>query len=199
MYILSFFFSEALFVSLINYPSDILHFKFHTLLTAGFLHANLAHLVGNMLGIFVFGRVVEKHIGAQKTAFVYMGALIISGVFNALIHLFVFNDNTGGIGASGALMGLVATAMLLNPLYISYAFLFPLPIMVMGWFTLYLDIMGILTPNSSNIGHFAHVGGFLSITILMFFIQKKQQLKKGLYINIASALLIVLLYVFVVK
>ena len=65
-------------MQLISYPSDLLTFRFHTLITSGFLHADIFHLLGNMLGIFIFGRVMERKLGFFKTFLIYFGALIIS-------------------------------------------------------------------------------------------------------------------------
>jgi len=195
------FFSEEFFSKLVSYPSDILSFRVFTLITSGFLHANFAHLFGNMLGIFIFGRVVEKKIGSVKTALIYFGALIISGVFTSLIHLTLIKVNTGGIGASGALMGLISAAMLLSPFYITYELIIPLPIIICGWILIYADIVGVINPVEDGIGHFAHIGGFLSIALLMFFFggEDKKELRKGLLLNIVSVFIFAILYFILIK
>ena len=190
------FFSDKLFSSLISYPSDLFSPRIYTLITSGFLHANLAHLIGNMLALFIFGRVVEKKLGPAKTAAVYFGALIISGIFTSLIHLTIIKDNTGGLGASGAIMGLISAAILLAPFYLTYELVFPLPIMLVGWLTIYADISGIINPVEDGIGHFAHLGGFISIALLIFFFggEDKAKLRKGLIINAVSLAIFLLLY-----
>ena len=192
VYVWSFFMSKAVFDNLVDYPANLLQFKFHTLITAGFLHASPSHIIGNMIGLFIFGRVVEKKLGMFKSMIVYFGALIISGVFSSLIHLFVLKDNIGGIGASGALMGLIATAILLAPFHITYELIVPMPIMLVGWLTIYADIVGILNPVEDGIGHFAHIGGFISIALIAFIfgIEDRKKLKLGLLINIFSLILI---------
>jgi len=201
IFICSLFADQNFILKFINYPSDLFSLKFYTLLTAGFLHANLTHLLFNMLALFIFGRVVERKMGSLKTAFIYFGALIISGMFSSLINLLILKDNTPGLGASGAIMGLVSTAILLNPFYITYEMLIPLPIMVVGWFTIFADIMGILNPTEDGIGHFAHLGGFLSIGILIYLLssENKKELKKGFIINIISILIFGLAYYFFLK
>ena len=194
------FLSDHALNNLINYPSDLLYFRFHTLITAGFLHANLGHLIGNMVGIFIFGRVVERKLGFFKTSLIFFGALIISSLFESLIHLFIIGDNVGGLGASGALMGLISTAILLNPFYFSYELIIPLPIMITGWLAIYGDITGVLNPSQDSIGHFAHIGGFISIGLLMFLIgiDERSKLKRGLIINIISLIIGIAIYFFVV-
>ncbi len=179
-----------------NYPLDIFQFRLHTLITSGFFHANLTHVAGNMLGIFIFGRIVEKRLGFLKTALVYFGALFLSNIFSSLIHVIVLHANVGGIGASGALMGLVATALLMDPFYFTYEFIIPLPVMIVGWIALYSDIAGILNPVEDGIGHFAHLGGFLSVGLIMYIFGagEKSKLKKGFIINIVSFAVLALGY-----
>lgn len=195
------FWSEGLLHSLINYPYDLLSFRWHTLITAGFLHANWAHLTGNMIGILIFGRIVERKFGIGKTALIYFGALIISGVFSSLIHLFIMGNNIGGLGASGALMGLVATAILSDPFYIVHDLIMPMPVMVIGWLTIYADLVGVLNPVEDGIGHLAHIGGFISIGLTMYLLggEHKSKLKRGLLINIVSLIVAALVVVFVLK
>jgi len=165
----------------IQYPSDLLSARIYTLITSGFMHASWSHLLWNMLALFIFGRVVEKKLGAGKTSLVYFGALIISGIFSSLIDIYITNSNIPGLGASGAIMGLVSAAILLDPFYFTYDLLVPLPVMLVGWLTIYGDISGVLNPTEDGIGHFAHIGGFLSIAILFSLLHKKngRKLKKG--------------------
>lgn len=195
IFIWSSFLDEATINLLISYPSDLLSLRAYTLITSGFLHANITHLLGNMLALFIFGRVVERRLGVGKTVLVYFGALIISGVFSSAIDLLT-GSNIPGLGASGAIMGLVAAAILLDPFYFTYELILPLPIMFVGWLTIYADILGILNPVEDGIGHFAHLGGFLSITILLFLLstEDKHVLKKGFYINIFSLIFFVVIY-----
>ncbi len=68
--------------------------------------------------------------------------------------------------------------------------------MFVGWLTIYADIIGIINPTADGIGHFAHLGGSLSVTILLFFLttEDKNTLKKGFYINIFSLIFFVGIY-----
>ncbi|MFP4118076.1 MAG: rhomboid family intramembrane serine protease [Candidatus Woesearchaeota archaeon] len=198
MFVASLFFPSAWISMLGISPLNLFEGRWYTLITAGFLHADAAHLLGNMIFLLVFGRVLERRLGSTKTALIYFGALIISGVFSNLVY-FIMGVDILGIGASGALMGLVAAGMLLDPFYITYFFVFPLPIMVVGWTAIYSDITGILTPMDTNIGHMAHMGGFLSITVLMYFFtdQERSDLRKGLLINLLSLAVAIILFVII--
>ena len=200
IFVISLFLSENLLTQFLNYPSDLFTIRSYSLLTAGFLHANLPHLLGNMLALFIFGRVVERTLGTPKTSFIYIGAMILSMIFTSLIHSLILNDNTPGLGASGAIMGLIAAAILLNPFYLTYEAIIPLPIMLVGWLTIYADITGILNPVEDGIGHFAHLGGFLSIGLLLYLlgIEERTKMKKGIIINVISVIIIAALYFFLI-
>lgn len=189
----------GLFVDLsvfVHVPSDIFSSRIFTLFTAGFLHADFSHLFANMAGIFIVGRIVEMKLGAFKTFFLYIFSLLISMLFSSLIHLWIIQDNTAGIGSSGALMGLVSVAILLDPFYITYKFFVPLPIMAIGWLAVFADISGIINPVEDGIGHFAHLGGFLSIAVIMFFLSShdRAKLKKGLIMNFSTLLAGIIAY-----
>lgn len=190
-----FFLSAKTLNALIIYPADFYSSKAYSLITSGFLHADIWHLLGNMLALFIFGRVVEKRIGSSKTALVYFGALIISGLFSSIINLLA-GINIPGLGASGAIMGLVSAAILLDPFYLTYELIVPLPVMFAGWITIYADISGIINPTADGIGHFAHLGGFISIAIIMLLMgmEEKHRLKRGLIINAISLILGVIIY-----
>ncbi len=180
------------------YPLDLLKFNFLSLFTAGFLHQSLAHLLGNMAAIFIFGRVVEKKLGFFKTAIVYFIGLIIASLFHSITYLILGNLDMGGLGASGAISGLIAAAMLLDPFYLSYELIVPLPVFLLGGLTLYANISGIINPTDTSIGYYAHLGGFLSMTLLFFFFssEDKQKLRKGLIINLILFFLFGLIYHF---
>jgi len=189
-FIASRFLSSGVFDSLVSYPADLFSLKFYTLITSGFLHGSIAHLLGNCLALFIFGRVVERKVGALKLFLVYIISLVVSNIFSSIINFVILGNNIAGIGASGAIMGVLATAMLLDPFYFTYDLLLPLPVMLVGWIYIFLDFTGMF--NADGIGHFAHIGGYLTITILGFFIldNEKKDLIKGLIINVVSIIIL---------
>lgn len=195
MFIAGAFMDKGVLDGLINHSTDLFSTHIYTIITAGFLHASIGHLLGNMLALLIFGRVVERELGAGKTLLIYFGALIISGIFSSLIYLFLLDQDIAAVGASGAIMGLISTAALLKPWYITFEAIIPLPIMVISWLTVWLDITGVLNPTADGIGHFAHLGGYISIGILVFLLERgrREQIRKGLITNIVSIIVIALL------
>ncbi|GIU69378.1 MAG: hypothetical protein KatS3mg002_0614 [Candidatus Woesearchaeota archaeon] len=194
IYFTAFLFQKSLFL---QYPSDLFSNRVYTIITAGFMHANILHLINNMVALFIFGRVVERELGYKKTLAIYFLSLILSGIFFSIFNM---KNNIPGLGASGAIMGLIATAILLKPFYITFELIIPLPIMIIGWIMLYTDITGILYSSNDGIGHIAHIAGFLSISLIMFVLEKKdrEKIKKGFFINVVSAIIFVLAYLFLI-
>ncbi len=174
-----FYFTQEQVLQLAFQPSDILALNFLPVVSSWFLHASIAHLIGNMIFLYIFGRIVEKDFG-WKMLLIYFGAAIISDLASAFF-------GQGGIGASGAIAGLIGTAILMHPFYLTYLVVgIPLPIILIGWAAIIADITGILIPKNDNIGHFAHLGGYLAITLLVFFFSEehKRKIKTGMLINI---------------
>ena len=91
---------------------------------------------------------------------------------------------------------MVATAILLEPFYLTYDFGIPIPIMVYGWIAIAADVVGIIHPLDEGIGHFAHLGGFVSVAVLGYFLSNEEQhkLRTGLFINLISLALAVAIY-----
>lgn len=180
--------------NLILYPANLLNGNLYCVFTSGFIHLDLSHLLVNMLGVFVFARVVENHLGVVKTLYIYFGALFISLLFAMIVNMYVLEKNIAIIGASGALMGLIAAAMLLDPFKITYEMIFPVPVMMKGWLFIYLDLRGIMSGQNDGVSHFAHLFGYLSIALLVYFMsnEDKKKMQIGLIINIISFIIFIL-------
>ena len=162
------FLTESQFLNLAIYPSDIFHpSRYFSIITSGFLHLNMLHLFSNMIALFIFGRATERRLGFIKTAFVYFGAMVISNVGASSMNYFTGVD-VPAIGASGAIFGLIGAAVLLDPFYLTYELVIPLPIMVVGWIAIYGAISGLLFPTGDGIGHLAHLLGLKSISTILF-------------------------------
>ncbi|MGV8141360.1 MAG: rhomboid family intramembrane serine protease [Candidatus Woesearchaeota archaeon] len=189
------FFNEEVFTLFLNYPSDFLSIRIFTIITSGFMHADLSHLFFNMIALFIFGRVVEKNLGINKFLATYFGALVLSNIISSGIHLFILDQNIPGLGASGAIYGLMAAAMLTSPFYLTYELIVPLPITVVGWLTISADISGIITSANDGIGHFAHLAGFISVCIILYLMEdNKENLRKGILINIGTLIIGLIAY-----
>jgi membrane associated rhomboid family serine protease len=76
--------------------------EYWRLLTSGFLHAGLLHIIFNMVFLYIMGPMLEPAIGRVNFAVVYFASLL-AGSFGALL----FQPNVPTIGASGACFGIL--------------------------------------------------------------------------------------------
>jgi len=156
-----------------------------------FLHGNIFHLLNNILALFVFGRIVEKYLKEK-----YLSIYIISAFVGSIISL---SFSQPGIGASGAIAGIILAAILIKPFYLSFIAIIPLPIFILGWFSIFSDITGAFSFTKTNIGYWAHLGGYFGAFLTSFILIKKSEqknkLKNGLMINIILLLTFILLRV----
>ena len=85
-----------------------------TLATSMFSHLLFFHVFANMFSLFFIGNFLEKIIGRKRFFWVYIFAGLTGGIFFALSGL-IFNNNAPGIGASGAIFGLLGILAVLVP------------------------------------------------------------------------------------
>ena len=133
-----------------------MHGSLWTPVTTLFVHANWAHLIGNIVFLSVFGNVFEKEAGGKVT----LTAFLVGGVGSLIISTFYYGSDVAMIGASGAIFTLAAAAMLINPLKLSLAFLFiPLGLVAILYFI--FNVLAVAWGLGGNVGYVAHVAGFL--------------------------------------
>ncbi|MES2239239.1 MAG: rhomboid family intramembrane serine protease [Bacteroidota bacterium] len=138
------------------------------MLTSGFLHADIGHLVFNMITLYFFAPVVIAYLGSLLFLVIYFASLIFGSLLTLVLHK---NDyNYRAIGASGAVTGILYSAILLEPdMMLGIFFIIPMPAYVFGILYLLYSIYGIKAKND-GIGHTAHFGGAIGgylITLLV--------------------------------
>src|SRR5687767_9346977 len=86
-----------------------------TILTSMFMHGGVAHIIGNMIFLFVFGDNIEDRYGRIKYILIYIGW----GAVAALAHsAYAISTGEGGIpavGASGAISGILGAYLVMYP------------------------------------------------------------------------------------
>lgn len=128
------------------------------MLTSGFLHGDMGHLFFNMFTLYMFAPVVINYFGSASFFVIYMASL----VFGSLLTLWMHKNDYSyrAIGASGAVIGILYSAILIDPSMNLYLFFIPIPIpaYLFGIGYLLYSIYGMKAKND-NIGHTAHFGG----------------------------------------
>jgi membrane associated rhomboid family serine protease len=148
--------------------------------TAMFLHANPVHLLGNMLALWVFGRRVEDACGPWR----FLAFYLLAGTWAHVLFILVQPDSRiPGIGASGAIFGLMGAYLLLYPsgrictlVFVSFVPLVPRIRAI--WVVLYFvgiqiipAIQILLKEADYSVNHWAHLGGFFSAVFILLFIR----------------------------
>jgi membrane associated rhomboid family serine protease len=138
-----------------------------TLVSYQFLHADLGHIFGNMIFLWVFGDDIERSLGRGRFLIFYL----LSGVIGGLV--FVANDPHSRIeliGASGAIAGVVIAYVMLRPCAKITVLLgiFPLRISaywVIGLFVA-LQLWNLEASSKSDVAYWCHFGGMLAGAVL---------------------------------
>jgi len=137
-------------------------------ITSGFLHVDFSHLLFNMFTLYFFADVVISWFGPTKFLVVYF----ISLLAGSLLALFFHKDEPyySAVGASGAVTGVLYSAILLNPnMTLGFFFIpIPLPAYVLGIGYLLYSIYG-MKKRLGNIGHTAHFGGAIGGYLITLF------------------------------
>jgi membrane associated rhomboid family serine protease len=123
------------------------------MLSSGFLHADIAHLAFNMITLYFFAPIVILKLGTFGFLLAYIGSLIFGSLLTFVFHK---NDyHYRAIGASGAVTGIIYSAILFAPNMQVYGFI---PGYIFGMIYLFGSIYG-MKSKRDNIGHVAHFGG----------------------------------------
>jgi membrane associated rhomboid family serine protease len=134
------------------------------LITYAFLHANFAHIGLNMWALFLFGRDVERTLGARHYILLYFSAVVSAALVQlaavtATRHPGIYPT----IGASGGIFGVLLAFGVLYPRR-TVMLIFP-PVPMPAW--LLVSVFGLIELASGVLGteagvaHFAHLGGML--------------------------------------
>ena len=135
--------------------------EYYRLVTAGFIHVDYNHLFFNGFTLFIFGGNVLNDLGAFNFILLYMISLLMGNGLAYYYHK--RNPYYTAVGASGAIMGIVYSSILMFP-EMKFAIIFfpiPFPAYVFGVGYLIYTLFGIKSQND-GIGHTAHFGGAIA-------------------------------------
>lgn len=153
--------------------------KVWTILSYGFLHGTqgFLHILGNMLGLFFVGRMIEPVLGRERFLLLYIGSMLVGGLVYLGVHL---GDAQLVVGASAAVFGIVTFFCLLRPeqpITLLLFFVLPLTIKPKWLFriSLAISVAGMLFyefPGNSYIAHSAHLGGIIAGVLYFRFVHQ---------------------------
>jgi membrane associated rhomboid family serine protease len=143
-------------------PADIVKGEnLWTIVTAGFLHADWMHLIGNLWMLWIFGDNVEDRLRKKQFLLLYMAALIVGN----LAHLVsAWGDPAPLLGASGAISGLMGAYLVLFPRVKVWAMIviFRIKMSILWYLGVWIGFQVIMVAvESDGVAWFAHLGGFV--------------------------------------
>lgn len=143
-------------------------FEPYQLVSSMFAHATFFHILFNMYALWLFGAVLERQWGPVKFLIFYL----VCGLAAGLAHLLLVPMGAA-LGASGAVMGLLAAFAFTYPNVQFFIIPIPFPIkakwLAIGYAA--IDLFGGIT-GGGGIAHFAHLGGMVMGVILMLMWRK---------------------------
>jgi len=153
---------EFLLYNFALWPAGSPRPEFHVwqILSYGFLHGNLNHIFFNMFGLWMFGRDIERMMGARRFLIYYLTCVIGAGIVQLLVA-----GTQGGIyptiGASGGVFGILLAFAMAFPNRVIMLLFPPIPmkakyfVLMYGLLELYLGLSG----RAPGVANFAHLGG----------------------------------------
>ncbi len=149
---------------------------FHTLFSAGFLHADALHVLGNTVILALVGIPLEQRLGGKRYLQIYF-----IGLFGGSFAWYIFNldSNSPSLGASGAAFGLLGAYLagwprdgIPFPLILIRKW--PVTLIALLYFALEIirayDAMAL--GKGTNVAHMAHIGGFIATYLVLPIVAK---------------------------
>lgn len=153
--------------------------KWYLIITSGFLHADLFHLLFNMWTFWFFCQTLEMYAGTFNFLVIYFGSMILSDISTIIKQ----KDNYGykSLGASGAISGALFSLILFEPFQLYYVMFIPFGVPAVIFAILYLAYCYYAARHSKdNINHEAHFWGALAGIVLTILL-KPQIIESFLY------------------
>jgi membrane associated rhomboid family serine protease len=176
-------FANWIYDSFAMVPAEIIQGKnLHTLFTSLFLHADIFHIGGNMLYLYIFGDNIEDFLGHIRFLLFYF----VCGLVADLAHILTITSSAGlqipTLGASGAISGVMGAYILLYPRSRIQTLIFAIVITVVSvpavfflgfWFI--LQLLYTWLGMSGNVAYWAHIGGFAAGIVLGMIAKRKRK------------------------
>jgi len=138
------------------------------LATYQFLHGDVIHILFNMLGLFFLGPTLERHWHSRKFLIFYLGCGVAGGLFYTLLTVFNFLPAGPMVGASGAILGMLAACAILFPQFVVFIMFFPVPIRIAAVGLTIMYFFLVITRAVNAGGHAAHLAGMAAGAAYVF-------------------------------
>ncbi|SMB26082.1 conserved membrane protein of unknown function [Sterolibacterium denitrificans] len=139
------------------------------LLSYGFLHGGLTHLLFNMFALYMFGSELERVFGSRRLFNLYFVSIVVGGLTQLLVLSGTDGVPVPTVGASAGVFGLLLAFGLFFPRRTLVLLFPPIPLPAWLFVTLYglLELLLGVFSSQSGVAHFAHLGGMLGAWLVI--------------------------------
>ena len=151
-------------------------------LTAMFLHGGLAHLLGNLLFLWIYGPNVERRLGGAAFLVVYLATGAVATGGDMALR---WGEAIPAVGASGAISGILGLYFVWFPrntvrvwvlLFPIYSEVLHVPArLVIGFFVVVDNVLPLLLGGSGAVAYGAHLGGFVAGAALAYLLARRAE------------------------
>jgi membrane associated rhomboid family serine protease len=150
---------------------------FPTLVSYQFFHADIGHVLGNMIFLWVFGDDIERALGRLS----YLAFYLLCGAVGGLVYVaYDVRSDTELIGASGAIAGVVIAYVMLRPCAKVTVLIGIIPLRISAYWVVGLFVLTQLwnlgSASKSEVAYWCHFGGMVAGAVL-FPLMKPPQVK----------------------
>jgi membrane associated rhomboid family serine protease len=131
--------------------------------TYGFLHGGLTHLLLNMLALYMFGGEIERVVGQRRYLTFYFVCVLSAAIAQLLVTAVLAAPPYPTVGASGGVFGLLLAFAMYFPNRRVLLIIPPIPMPAWLFVTLFgiLELYFGVTGTQAGVAHFAHLGGMV--------------------------------------
>ena len=141
--------------------TSVLQGAYWQLLTSMFVHANIAHIAGNLLFLLIFGLRSEEMFSLPE----YLSIYFLGGLTGNLLSLLLLEPNIPSVGASGAVFALFGAATIYARRSLSQSIIGAL---IYAFFLLFLS-------SGPGVNNFAHIGGLVAGLVIGYLVALKRK------------------------
>ena len=144
-----------------NIPSLVRDGEYYRLITSGFIHIGILHILCNMYSLSVLGPNMEHFYGRVKYILIYLYSMIMASLFVVVFQ----GDYTISAGASGAIFGLLGSLLYFGYYYRGYlgnqTINRIIPVIIINL------IIGFISPGISNAAHIGGLIGGIAVSFML--------------------------------